>query len=167
MIPINSYEGLIQSLNAVSSPSINRCLVALLFADSGFELVKKEIFPFLERFNVRSANLTHFFFAGYVAEHRSSYYKDSKFVLEGPGSRKWYFSATAFEDIRRDLEKHSKWQFSGGVDFLLLDAVRSSSSKKLDFQFDKVVSFDLLQARETKRLEVLSKFFEEIFRYSE
>ena len=167
MIPINSYEGLINILSKACSPSKNRCLVALLFADSGFEIVKKEILPFIKRFNVRSGKSTHFFFAGYVSEGARSYYKDSEFVLEGPYSRKWYFSALAFENIRRDLEKHSKWKYSGGVDFLLLDAVRNSSSNELDLQFDKVVSFELVQARETKRVEVLSKFFEEIFRYSE
>lgn len=172
-VDLHSYDELVNMLNRVCSDKVNRCLVAFLFADSGFDLVKKEIFPFLKRFNARSGYLTHFFFVGYIRESLTWNYKGSERVLEGgPDSEKWYFSAEAFEKFRRELEAHTKWKYSGGVDFLLLDAVRNNpldpkGSHSLVLNFDQVVSFDLVDAREAKRIPILSKFFEEVFRYSE
>lgn len=171
-VDLHSYDELVGMLNRVCSDKVHRCLVAFLFADSGFDLVKKEIFPFLKRFNARSGYLTHFFFVGYIRESLTWHYKDSELILEGPDSEKWYFSVEAFEKFRRELEHRTKWKYSGGVDFLLLDAVRNNlldpnENRPLVFNFDQVVSFDLVDARESKRLPILSKFFEEIFRYSE
>jgi hypothetical protein len=167
MLPVDlhSYDELINMLNKLCSDKVNRCLVAFLFADSGFELVKKEIFPFLKRFNARSGYLTHFFFVGYIRESLTSQYKDSECVLEGsPDSEKWYFSAEAFEKFRCELEARTTWKYSGGVDFLLLDAVRndplySNGSRSLVLNFDRVVSFDLVDARESRRIPILSKFW--------
>ena len=171
-VDLHSYDENVGMLNEVCSDKVNRCLIAFLFADSGFDLVKKEIFPFLKRFNARSGYLTHFFFVGYIRESLASRYKDSECVVEGPDSEKWYFSVEAFEKFRRELEDRTKWKYSGGVDFLLLDAVRSNlldsnKNSPLVFNFDQVVAFDLVDARECKQLPILSKFFEGIFRYSE
>lgn len=172
-VDLHSYDELIYRLNRVCSDKVNRCLVAFLFADSGFDLVKKEIFPFLKRFNTRSGYLTHFFFVGYIRESLAWNYMDSECVLEGGSdSEKWYFSAEAFEKFRSELEARTSWKYSGGVDFLLLDAVRnnpldSNEKHSLILNFDQVVSFDLVDARESKRIPHLSKFFEGVFRCSE
>jgi hypothetical protein len=170
MIPLNSFQGLDDILNKVCPAEKNRCLVALLFADNGFPLVKQEILPFLNRFHVRSARFTHFLFAGYVSNvsENSADFKNCSFAVEAYNQRKWYFNATAFEKIRKDLENLTSWKYSGGVDFLLFDAVREpTSGNKLCLQFDQVVFFELSEAREKNQIPVLSKFFEELFRYSE
>ncbi len=107
---------------------------------------------------MRSKYSTHFFFAGYHSESDCSFYhistnpeyKDIDLVVQGPGARKWYFRATVFDNVCNELEKVTNWHFSGGVDFLLLDAVRSSPKEEIKPKFDEVISFDLLSARGNK-----------------
>jgi len=170
MIPLNSYEGLTSRLNVICPKRLNRCLVGLLFADPGHDLTKKELIPFINRFNLRSQDFTHFFFAGYVVERETHLYRDCVFVTAGPGGLKWYFSAKAFENIRRDFETITKWQFSGGVDLVLVDAIRQQSewgTTKFILNFDEAVSINLIAARDDKLIPSLSEFFEPLFRNAE
>jgi hypothetical protein len=168
MIPLNSYEGLTWRLDRICQASQRSCLVGILFADPAFELTKKEIIPFLHRFDVRSQSFTNFFFAGYVIQNEAPQYPDAFYVTDGPGGLQWQFSVEAFEKIRRDLESHTRWQYSGGVDLLLVDATRDRNKySRMELCWDRSLPFDLSAARDSKRIPQLPQFFEPLFRKAE
>ena len=47
--------------------------------------------------------------------------------LDGSGIREFYYSARAFEDIRRNVEAQSGWKYSGEADLLLAWLLNTSN----------------------------------------
>lgn len=169
MIPLNTYKGLLSRLDVICPNDVNHCLVALLFADPGFDLVKKEVIPFLHRYNARSGPRVNFFFAGFITDAETWQYRDAMFITKGPNNLNWSFSAEAFECIRREFEQETKWRYSGGVDFILFDGHRKGPKHEnsMNLFLDEVVTMNLLEGREQKILPPISQLFEEIFRFAE
>ncbi|MFC1750945.1 hypothetical protein ACFL2V_19305 [Pseudomonadota bacterium] len=173
MYPVNSYDGITQRLSQKYWESEGRHLTGIVFAHPGFKIVKDEIIPFIRKYHLRSGDHVHFFFSGYLThdEGKDDYmgYGDCEEIDGGAEGDNWYFSDAAFENLRSDIEKLSKWKHSGGVDLLLLDGIYKDSYmyRGFDLDFSQVVSINLAESREEKIIPMIPSFFEDIFRYAD
>jgi len=166
MITLNTYGGLIRRLNKVCPKKLKHCIVGILFGHNEHDLMKNEFLPFLDSFNLDSQCYTHIFFAGYISEKEKDQYPDNKHVTRGPQNMEWYFSPTAFHNLREDFESRTTWKFSGGVQLLFFDAERISSDE-VRLCIDKAIIIDLLKARDNKYIPHIEIFLNEIFSESE
>jgi len=139
-------------------------MVAILFAHPAHQIVKNEILPFLSQMNIRSADYIDFHFAGYIDKAEAKKYKDAVKLKQKISKKKIYFSEILFLEMRKDIEKETKWKHSGGVDFLLIDVIKENSPT---LDFSNCIEAELSIARENKIIPTLSIFFESIFKYAQ
>lgn len=116
----------------------------------------KSIINSLEYFHFRTGKTINFYLPGYGAYWNDSY-PDGKIVTEINGVR-WYFSNGMFTEFVSDLEKYSKWEYSGESELLLVDL------KKGNFSFDKMMQFHLDNMLRDKVIYSVHSFFEQLFR---
>lgn len=84
-------------------------------------------------------------------------YPDGKVVTE-INRLKWSFSNEMFTEFLSDLEKYSKWKYSGESELLLVDF------KKGILSFDKIMQFHLDNMIRDNVIYSVHQFFEQLFR---
>lgn len=94
-------------------------MVGILFAPAEVRLARDEIVSSLDYFHHRSGNHIDFFCAGY-----------SRYGFT-PGERPvttdeppWMFSLDAYHRFQREIERLSRWRYSGEADLLLMNGMR-------------------------------------------
>ena len=116
----------------------------------------KSILNSLEYFHFRTGKTINFYLPGYGAYWNDTY-PDGKIVTEINGV-KWSFSNEMFTEFLSDLEKYSKWKYSGESELLLVDF------KKGILSFDKIMQFHLDNMIRDNVIYSVHQFFEQLFR---
>lgn len=116
----------------------------------------KSILKSLEYFHFRTGKTINFYLPGYGAYWNDTY-PDGKVVTEINGV-KWSFSNEMFTEFLSDLEKYSKWKYSGESELLLVDF------KKGILSFDKIMQFHLDNMLRDNVIYSVHQFFEQLFR---
>jgi len=144
-------------------------LVGIVFSRPELELAKNEIIPSLSYFHFRTQGNICFYFAGYQIDEDSVYdlsNPDSYEEIKGPNNQVWYYEPGAFNDFRNDVEKKTKWKYSGGCDLILTNIkYDESTGAYLDFSSAVVLYLDRLN--EIPNMPTVSSCFERIFQYAE
>lgn len=165
MIPAWDYSQVCRQLAAAFRyryPAGNVRMVGLLFAPAHASLAKDEIVPSLDYFHHRSGNHIDFFCAGY-----------SRYGFT-PGERPvtrddppWMFSTEAFDRFRRDIERRSRWRYSGEADLLLMNGRRGSDEDAGSLDFSSAIVCDLDRMIRDHAIPSVRRFFEDVFRFAE
>lgn len=116
----------------------------------------KSILNSLEYFHFRTGKTINFYLPGYGAYWNDTY-PDGKVVTE-INRVKWSFSNEMFTEFLSDLEKYSKWKYSGESELLLVDL------KKGILSFDKIMQFHLDNMIRDNVIYSVHQFFEQLFR---
>lgn len=116
----------------------------------------KDILNSLEYYHFRTGKSVNFYLPGYGA-YCNSDYPDSK-VITTIGNVNWLFSNQMFALFIEDLEKNSKWQYSGESELLLVDLKEGTLSykKMMQFYLDKMIRDGIIYS--------VDQFFEDLFR---
>src|SRR5205823_3253982 len=77
------------------------------------------------------------------------------------------FDHRRFEEFRSEIEAATRWQYSGDVDLLILNARLNPATGKaaLDFRSTVVCQLDTMLA--DKAIRSVAEFFERVFRFAE
>lgn len=140
-------------------------LVGILFCPPTRKLGKDEIVPNLEYFNYRSGSFVDFFCAGYGTGWKSSPPEKPVFVIKVNGA-KWVFNVKEYNSLREELERVSRWQYSGETDLLLL-AVRKKPEQAAYLDFSTAIACNLEQMQTDGAFTSVGAFFEQIFRFGQ
>lgn len=110
----------------------------------------------LEYYHFRTGKSVNFYLPGYGAYWNSDY-PDSK-VVTTIDNVNWLFSNQMFALFIEDLEKNSKWQYSGESELLLVDLKEGTLSyeKMMQFYLDKMIRDGVIYS--------VDQFFEDLFR---
>lgn len=117
----------------------------------------KEILNSLEYFHFRTGKTINFYLPGYGAYWARTEYSDRKEVVEIDGV-KWFFSNEKFVQYIEDLEKYSKWEYSGESELLLIELKEGKLSYKcmLQFYLDNMIRDGVIVS--------IHQFFEKVMR---
>lgn len=137
-------------------------MVGLLFAPAEVRLAKDQIVPSLDYFHHRSGNHIDFFCAGYS---RYGFTPGEEPVTKDDPP--WMFSAEVFDQFRRDIERRSRWRYSGEADLLLMNSNRGSDEKSASLDFNSTIVCDLDRMIRDQAIHSIRRFFEEVFRFAE
>lgn len=80
----------------------------------------KDILNSLEYYHFRTGHSINFYLPGYGAYWTEEEYPDGKVVTEIAGV-KWSFSNQRFVEFIEDMEKYSKWRYSGESDLIFAE----------------------------------------------
>ena len=117
----------------------------------------KNILDSLEYFHFRTGKSVNFYLPGYGAYWTEGTYPDGKKVTAINGVD-WCFSNKMFSDFISNLEKHSKWKYSGESELLLVDL------KKGILSYENVLQFYLDDMLRSGVITTVHNFFEQLFR---
>lgn len=117
----------------------------------------KSILNSLEYFHFRTGKILNFYLAGYGAYWPNSEYPDGKIVSVIDGVN-WSFSNQKFVQFISELEKYSKWSYSGESELLLIELKNGILSYKnvMLFHLDNMIRDNVIQS--------IHLFFEQLFR---
>ncbi|OHB79849.1 MAG: hypothetical protein A2Z25_03655 [Planctomycetes bacterium RBG_16_55_9] len=136
-------------------------MVGLLFAPPEVELARDEIVPSLDYFHHRSGNHIDFFCAGY---NRYGFTPGERPVTnEEPP---WTFSLDAYRRFQREIERLSRWRYSGEADLLLINARRGKDDGLATIDFGSAIVCDLERMIRDGAIHTVRRFFEDIFRFA-
>lgn len=139
-------------------------MVGILFARPNSSLAKSDILPILSDFHVRSADYIDFFFAGYANGPRDL---PGYEPVPGPAGESWGYHPKDFENFRRELEKKTKWRYSGGADLLLTNASYDMKKETASLDFGSTIVCQLETMKSQGAIKSVEVFFEDIFRFAE
>ena len=116
----------------------------------------KDILNSLEYYHFRTGKSVNFYLPGYGAYWNSDY-PDGKIVTTIDNVN-WSFSNQMFALFIEDLEKYSKWQYSGESELLLVDLKEGilSYQNMMQFYLDKMIRDGVIYS--------VYQFFEDLFR---
>ena len=117
----------------------------------------KSILNSLEYFHFRTGKSVNFYLPGYGAYWSKSDYPDGKVVTVIDGVN-WSFSNQMFAQFISDLEKYSKWQYSGESELLLVELENGILS------YEGVMQFHLDNMIRDSVIYSVHQFFEQLFR---
>lgn len=120
-------------------------LLALIFGRPSLPLVQNQIIPDIEYWD-------------YVSD------KNIDFVSVGFNGDANKFNPVEFEKIKNDFEQQCTWIYSHETDLVLLNA--HINNKKVELDFEHVVSVTLERAIEDKAIASVSEFFGRIIEFA-
>lgn len=117
----------------------------------------KNILNSLEYFHFRTGKSVNFYLPGYGAYWPKADYPDGKIVTVIDGVN-WSFSNQMFAQFISQLEKYSKWQYSGESELLLVELKNGilSYENMMQFHLDNMIRDNVIQS--------VHQFFEQLFR---
>lgn len=115
----------------------------------------KDILNSLEYYHFRTGKTVNFYLPGYGAYWNNDY-PDSKIVTTIDNVN-WSFSNQMFALFIEDLEKYSKWQYSGESELLLVDLKEGilSYENMMQFYLDNMIRDEVIGS--------VHQFFEDVF----
>jgi hypothetical protein len=139
-------------------------LVGILLCHPNSPLAKSEILGHLPQFHIRSGEAIDFFCAGYGAYWPPNHHVDQN-VVARINKEDWLFSNEAFNQVIEELERESKWEFSGETELLLIP-VSKSSDGGVTFQYQDSIVCNLEAMAKDDAFTSVRAFFELIFRFA-
>lgn len=170
MQPAWSYHSVEEKLTRVFRDQANAGggsdikMVGFLFAQPNAALGKKEIVPSLDYFHHRSGSSIDFFCSGY-RRYGQSVHSDERAVTKGEDP--WYFSDTAFNDLRNDVADRTTWRYSGEADLVLLDADFDKRKQMATLSWDAAIMCDLDLMLRSGAITSVNRYFEVVFNFAE
>lgn len=76
------------------------------------------------------------------------------------------FSAELFQRFRHDIERRSRWRYSGEADLVLVNAGQDSANEA-SLDFGSAIVCDLDRMIRDQAIHSVRRFFEDIFRFAE
>lgn len=120
----------------------------------------KDILNSLEYYHFRTGHSINFYLPGYGAYWTEEEYPDGKVVTEIAGV-KWSFSNQRFVEFIEDMEKYSKWRYSGESDLWSILSKEFTINCLISFVYtqgaEKLLETSLCQMEDEFMLEILSK----------
>lgn len=136
-------------------------LCCLLFAPPFSKPAKEGVIPRLGYLHHRSGDFIHFYCAGYGAYWHKDEFPDMEAIDEVPNRNTtdipWAFSQKVFSEFVNELEKATKWRYSGETEAIVLNA-RSSFEDCLILNIEHMVKDNAINGP--------SELFESLIRYS-
>jgi hypothetical protein len=169
MNPTLGYQEIMEHLKSefqyqIENQSIR--LFGILFAPPSTTIGRDHLLPGLNDFHARSGDHIDFFCVGYGPNLREDIYPGREYVGKVAGIE-WYYIAKKFNETRENLEKMTRWRFSGEADLILALARFNRESESVFLDFSKCLMFDLdLMLKDDPRLSV-RRLFEVLFRLAE
>lgn len=117
----------------------------------------KDILNSLEYYHFRTGHSINFYLPGYGAYWTEEEYPDGKVVTEIVGV-KWSFSNQRFVEFIEDMEKYSKWRYSGESDLIFAEVKNGRLS------YERAMEFHLDNMLRDKAIISVNQFFEKIVR---
>ena len=117
----------------------------------------KDILNSLEYYHFRTGHSINFYLPGYGAYWTEEEYPDGKVVAE-IASVKWSFSNQCFVKFIEDMEKYSKWRYSGESDLIFAEVKNGILS------YERAMEFHLDNMLRDKSIISVNQFFEKIVR---
>ena len=117
----------------------------------------KDILNSLEYYHFRTGHSINFYLPGYGAYWTEEEYPDGKVVTE-IASVKWSFSNQRFVEFIEDMEKYSKWRYSGESDLIFAEVKNGRLS------YERAMEFHLDNMLRDKAIISVNQFFEKIVR---
>ena len=168
MIPAWDYAQVCRQLGQAfhyrypDAGSGNIRMVGLLFAPAEVRLAKDEIIPSLDYFHHRSGNHIDFFCAGYSRYGFTP--GETPVTNDDPA---WMFSRKLYDRFRRDVERRSRWRYSGEADLILLSGKRGSDDNTASLDFSSTIMCDLDRMLRDQAILSVRRFFEDVFRFAD
>jgi hypothetical protein len=139
-------------------------MIGLLFARPTDPFAKQNILPELDYFSSRSGHHIDFFCVGYTRTALDKKLQESLPTITIK-NQKWWFDNIGFDKVRGELERDSKWKYSGGTDLVLANARSAPAGNYIDCR--AAISCSLEQMQSDKAFNNVREFFEKIFKYAE
>jgi hypothetical protein len=79
----------------------------------------------------------------------------------------WLYSDRLFNEFRAELEGVTRWQYSGGTDLVLTNAVWNADRKSADLDFSSALAMNLDQAVTDGAIPDIARWFERIIQFAE
>lgn len=155
-------------------------LIGIVFCRPDLPIMKNDIIPSLPYFHFRSGGNTAFYFGGFESDSEWTYGMEEREApgmdektftsITGPEGKHWYFIPREFNLFRHELERQTKWKYSGGCDMILLNSCYDSNTGtplkcRLDFSTSIMLRLDRLN--EIPSMPSVTELFERIFQYAE
>jgi hypothetical protein len=162
-----SYIQLLADLKAKFSanPKRNVRLLGLIFCRPDNKLAREEILPSLAYYHDRSRKNIDFYFAGF---DKGTTHESADIIVSSgiPAKPEWAFKLKSFDEFREEIEKHTRWHYSGGSDFILVNCCYDEKGEP-HLDYDSAVILTLEALRQQGWLPDVGMFFEKIFRHCE
>lgn len=167
MVPVSLYKEIISMLTEQfldkNDPDRIR-MVGIVFARPNSPFAKSEIIPQLNDWHCRSAGYITFYFVGYSNFVR---YGQDQVEIAIPGANPWMYSSEDFNEVRKEFELRTSWQYGGGCELILTNAYFDNVVCMADFDFSSAVCCQLDEMKTDQAFSSVERFFESIFRFSE
>ena len=137
-------------------------MVGFVFACPESALAKSEIIPQLAYWNCRSGEHIDFLFLGYNSVPQPDFVTVPVPVPRGGG---WYYSPKGFNNLRSEIERRTRWRYSGVCALLLTNAVSDNGNVTIDFS--SAIVCDLERMKNDQTIPGVERFFESIFTFAE
>jgi Leucine Rich repeats (2 copies) len=136
-------------------------LCCLLFAPPFSKSASEAVIPRLGYLNHRTAQYIDFHCAGYGGYWREDDYPDMELIgdvrYEDGTIIPWAFSQKAFSDFVNELEKATKWRYSGETEVIILNALKL---------FEDCLILDIDTMIKDNAINRTSELFESLIQYS-
>lgn len=160
---VNSYEELKRVIGYSFKYDKNKSkIVGLLFAQPD-SFTEDEILKKVDYYNNRSRETIDFFCIGYQPQS----FRPNLTVIAKVGDEKWTFCPDNFNELRIEIEKRTKWKYSGSVELVLFNAYLDDYEDDVKFDFSDSLSIDLIKAKNEQLIYSVAEIFEKIFNISE
>src|SRR5436190_10117730 len=157
---INSYSAIREELKrGFKRYKHHTNVTGLIIAPSESDLTKSEIIPHIERWFHRSDFYTDFFMGGYAVNPGDDEIPDRVPVKRIRGDE-WFFSALLFDQFVKEIETHTKWNYSGDTDFILTAARYDPKTKEAWLDFSSAIAIDLQLAKHEEAILSVPHLFE-------
>lgn len=152
MLEAITYQNMLRD---ISNNQVTENTIGILITRPDLE-VGKSILNSLNYYHHLSGHNTNFYLPGYGAYWYGTY-PDGKVVTKIDGTD-WSFSDEMFVCFISDLEKYSKWEYSGESELLMLEY------KEGMLTFDNMMQFYLDNMMRDKVIVSVHSFFQQLFR---
>lgn len=139
-------------------------LIGILLCHSQSPLAKSDIIGHLPFFHVRSGEAIDFFCAGYGAYWPPGHHADEVPVAR-INDENWLFSNEAYLQVIDELERDSKWKYSGETELLLIPVTKTSNDS-VSLVYESAIVCNLERMAKDNAFSSVRSFFDSIFQYA-
>jgi hypothetical protein len=140
-------------------------LAGILFCSPDSEFGKREVLSHLDLFNERTEDFIELYCAGFGTDEGSRIPREGRMVPI-VGDQQWWFSAPAFNSLRKELEARTTWTYSGETDLVLFTANRNASGDGF-LSFSPCLLCNLEQMARDSAITSVRAFVEALARFGE
>lgn len=79
----------------------------------------------------------------------------------------WMFSLEIYRRFQQEIERLSRWRYSGEADLLLMNGKRGNDDQTASLDFSSAIVCDLDRMIRDGAIHSVRRFFEDVFRFAE